>query len=235
MTNKIIQEAMELALTAHEGQKYGNLPYSIHLFNVVETVKELRDGYAEDNEVAAAWLHDSLEDTTLTAEEISKRCGEEVTRVVSLVTNKGKSRKEHMALTLPGVVKDPIASVIKIADRVSNVRFCATKQDRKMFDMYAKERDEFFFYMSKSKYIPQVAFRTLESAYRSFPEEEPIKKREKKQDKKEVSISIPQDGPAIITQSAINIGDMRRIVYNADGNTSTTTWPGWRWESSVSF
>lgn len=90
MNQTIVQIAQELATRYHQGQfrritpGQQPLPYIIHPAKVVYYLKKYG---IEDEEVhAAGWLHDTVEDTALTLEEIEETFGKRVARMVHAVT-----------------------------------------------------------------------------------------------------------------------------------------------------
>ena len=69
----MIDKAKEFAIKAHGNQKYGKLPYEYHLQQVVSKLMLWRDFNAfpiTDEYIAVAWLHDVLEDTDVSCEQI---------------------------------------------------------------------------------------------------------------------------------------------------------------------
>lgn len=114
-----LQQAQTFARRAHEGQKYGTDPYIVHLQAVEQVMR--RFGVTEDALLAAAWLHDVLEDTNVTQEALSQVFPASVVVPVSLVTEpKGKNRIERHAATYPRIKSDPRAILLKLADRIAN-------------------------------------------------------------------------------------------------------------------
>lgn len=92
----IVQKAKLLALRAHKDQKYGEFPYSKHLEDVVTTLSTY---YPEDSlsetVLAAAWLHDTIEDTGWTFQAIFEEFGRHIARIVFACTDEpGANRKE---------------------------------------------------------------------------------------------------------------------------------------------
>lgn len=111
----IVERARETAAIAHRGQyrRDGVTPYLEHPAMVARRVA--------DDPVAAsvAWLHDVLEDTDQTAEELLRNGipVEVVDRVVLLTKQKGMEYEVY----LERVKADPIARRVKIADMLSNL------------------------------------------------------------------------------------------------------------------
>ena len=115
MNSNFVLIAENLARTAHQGQfrRDGTMPYITHPQKVAERVSG--DDFAE----AAAWLHDVLEDTTTTIEDLhAAGIPEEVTEVVSLLTKKeGVEYEQYLA----AIAVHPIARRVKIADMITNL------------------------------------------------------------------------------------------------------------------
>jgi len=124
----IILRAFEVGAQAHEGQtrKTGE-PYILHPVAVARILANMRMDYGS---VAAAILHDTLEDTPLTREEIESRFGEEITELVDGVTklDKMKFRTRHEAdaesfrKLMLAMSRDLRVIFIKLADRMHNMR-----------------------------------------------------------------------------------------------------------------
>lgn len=121
-----------------KGQTYGVLPYTHHLQDVEQTLRSF--GETRPELLAAAWLHDVVEDTDVKLRDIEENFGEEVARLVGAVTSEaGANRKTKNALTYPKIRETgPDAVRLKLADRLSNVRHGGGSAK-----MYAKEHAEF--------------------------------------------------------------------------------------------
>src|SRR6478609_6503316 len=124
----LIAQAYELAAAAHEGQlrKTGE-PYIHHPLSVARIVAELG---LDDVTVAAALLHDAVEDTGLALADIESEFGAEVARIVDGVTKLDRvefdSREAQQAASmrkmLVAMAKDLRVLIIKLADRLHNMR-----------------------------------------------------------------------------------------------------------------
>lgn len=137
-----MEERAEIfALKMHGDQKYGNKPYAYHLRAVVEVLR--RFGHEDPTLIAAAWLHDVLEDTDVTSEELSREFGSAVVDCVERVTTEpGESRKERFRATYPKIRASAHALTVKLADRIANVE--ASKTDSAdLLAMYKKEYQGF--------------------------------------------------------------------------------------------
>lgn len=122
-----IKRAIQFAARKHEGQMRREtepLPYITHLFSTALLVAE---GGADDDVVAAALLHDTLEDTDTTREEIAAAFNERVARLVESVSEikeggekvAWKERKKRYLANLEKAEDDAV--LIAIADKIDNI------------------------------------------------------------------------------------------------------------------
>jgi len=123
---RLISEAALLAARRHSGMARkgrGNEPYINHLAEVANLVSEATAG-ADAELVAAGWLHDVIEDTDTTREELADRFSVRVAALVAEVTDDMSMPKdERRRLQVVGAPhKSPDAKLIKIADKISNIR-----------------------------------------------------------------------------------------------------------------
>lgn len=138
--------AWGFAAVAHYGQKYGTEPYIRHCEDVAGlvwlAVEEIPSRPAPPI-VQAALLHDTLEDTDVTYEQLVDLFGEEVGGIVEKVTDEpGKNRKERKTRTLPKIATCQDAITVKVADRLANVRNCWATKSPLLF-VYHKEYPAF--------------------------------------------------------------------------------------------
>jgi (p)ppGpp synthase/HD superfamily hydrolase len=121
----LAREAYEFAAEAHTGQlrKGGDSPYIVH---PVEAARLLEaEGVADDELLAAAFLHDVVEDTDHSIEEIRERFGPAVGGLVEALTEDKsiepyEARKEHHREQVE--VAGERAAMIYAADKLANVR-----------------------------------------------------------------------------------------------------------------
>ena len=133
--------AQKIATEAHGDQKYGEKPYTDHLAAVRLVLQDF--GYEDEDDICvAAWLHDTLEDTKYTAEEMECSFGPQVTKLVWAVTGIGKTRKERNADAYAKLQQHPAAIPLKLADRISNAENSARDNPR-LLAMYRSEYPEF--------------------------------------------------------------------------------------------
>jgi guanosine-3',5'-bis(diphosphate) 3'-pyrophosphohydrolase len=122
---RLISEAAELAARRHNGMARkgrGSEPYINHLAEVANLLSSATDG-ADAELVAAGWLHDTIEDTETTREELARRFSERVASLVVECTDDMSlakaERRRRQVVDAPH--KSPGAKLIKIADKISNI------------------------------------------------------------------------------------------------------------------
>jgi (p)ppGpp synthase/HD superfamily hydrolase len=123
---RLVSEAADFAARRHTGQQRkgrGNEPYVNHLAEVANLLSIATDG-TDAELVAAGWLHDTIEDTATTHRELAKTFGERVAALVVEVTDDMTLPKEErrQKQIVDARKKSPGAKLIKIADKISNIR-----------------------------------------------------------------------------------------------------------------
>ena len=123
---RLVSAAADLAARRHNGMARkgrGNEPYVNHLAEVANILTEVSDG-TDAELVAAGWLHDTVEDTGATREELAEKFGARVAALVVEVTDDMSlpktERRQKQIEDAPH--KSPGAKLIKIADKISNIR-----------------------------------------------------------------------------------------------------------------
>ena len=125
---EMITKAYRLSEKEHEGQfRSSGEPYFIHPVAVANILADLS---MDDETIMAGLLHDVLEDTDITFDEMEEEFGDEVTKLVDGVTKlkkiSYKSKQENQAENLRKMVlamsKDIRVIIIKLADRLHNMR-----------------------------------------------------------------------------------------------------------------
>jgi len=145
---KRIKDAFELAREAHKKQfRKSGEPYILHPIAVARIVAEELELGA--NPIIAAFLHDVVEDTDYTLDDIRKRFGDDVAFLVGVVTKKKKDRYERSKQVdnyqqiLESVQFDVRALLIKLADRLHNMRTLDSMRPDKQMKI-AGETDYFY-------------------------------------------------------------------------------------------
>ncbi len=137
----MVEKAFILCVTAHEGQKRrSNEDYYIHPFNVAKKIVSLG---LDSPSIAAALLHDVVEDTEYSLDYIRESFGEEVALLVDGVTKIGRlnfsSKEQQQAESLRKMLiamgKDIRVIIIKLADRLHNMRTLDAMPEQKQRDI----------------------------------------------------------------------------------------------------
>lgn len=138
---RLIEKAFDVADKAHEGQlRRSGEPYVIHPVAVACILVEL----GMDSEcLCAALLHDVVEDTDVTIDEIKKGFGEDVARLVDGVTKLGRvplttrevQQAENVRKMLLAMAEDVRVIIIKLADRLHNLRTISFMPEQKQRDI----------------------------------------------------------------------------------------------------
>ena len=147
----LLRKAYALARTAHEGQfRKGGDPYIMHPVAVATIIAE--DFMMDANSVAAGFLHDVVEDTDTTIDDIRREFGDDVAFLVQVVT-KLKShapgqadlakQENNFRQLLDSMRRDIRAVLIKLADRLHNMRSLGSMQPVKQMKI-AGETDFFY-------------------------------------------------------------------------------------------
>lgn len=135
-----LERALLVAERAHSNQTYGIYPYMYHIKQVVGIAETY--GFSEDIIVACA-LHDVLEDSDISHNDIKKHFGSVVADIVYRVTDElGKDRKSRKEKTYAKIKGSRNASLVKACDRLANVLY-SKEYNKSMFEMYKNEHDRF--------------------------------------------------------------------------------------------
>jgi guanosine-3',5'-bis(diphosphate) 3'-pyrophosphohydrolase len=124
----IIRKAWDFCLEHHKGQlRASGEPYVLHPLEVALVLAEMK---LDSTAIAAGLLHDAVEDTPVTTEDITVRFGEQVAHIVEGVTkidkiqfaNREDRQAENVRKMLLAMVSDVRVVLIKLADRLHNMR-----------------------------------------------------------------------------------------------------------------
>ena len=194
-----VRDAYALAAEAHKEQrrKTGE-PYIIHPIAVARIVAEELELGA--NPVIAAFLHDVVEDTDYTIEDIRERFGDDVAFLVGVVTKQKKDKYEkskqvdNFRQILASVQYDVRAILIKLADRLHNMRTLDSMRPDKQMKI-AGETDYFYaplanrlgLYHIKSE-LENLSFRYR--CPREYAEIEALLEQEKEENKEKLNAFV---------------------------------------------
>lgn len=137
--------ALTLAHYMHREQKYGDLPYMAHVYEVVDLVRE-----HGDTALAVAYLHDVVEDTECKIETIQNLFGDYIAACVQILSDPArdtrKERKEAANEKMRNIPKNTpleLALIIKAADRLANISACVRDSKLSLLSMYREEQSAF--------------------------------------------------------------------------------------------
>jgi (p)ppGpp synthase/HD superfamily hydrolase len=143
--SELIERAAAFARQAHAHQrrKYTNEPYEIHLGAVAGLVRSVG---AEPEAQAAAWLHDVVEDTEVTLEEVRREFGEHVARLVDELTDVSRredgNRAARKTVDREHLARASVeAQTVKLADLIDNAR-SITEHDPRFAKVFLAEMAE---------------------------------------------------------------------------------------------
>lgn len=123
-----IYRAYQLALSAHEGQfRLTGEPYVCHPLSVAIILAEMR---MDAKGIMAAILHDVIEDTPVTKEQLREQFGDEVAELVDGVSkltqldckSRAEAQAQNVRKMVLAMVKDLRVIMVKLADRLHNMR-----------------------------------------------------------------------------------------------------------------
>ena len=146
---ELIDRAYNLALDAHGNQRrISGIPYILHPTSVACILVELG---MDTQSIVAALLHDVVEDTAYTVSDIEKMFGKEIANLVDGVTKLGKipyssqeeQQAENLRKMLIAMAEDIRVIIIKLADRLHNMRTIECMEPQKRRDK-ARENMEVY-------------------------------------------------------------------------------------------
>ena len=194
----LIDRAYQKALMAHEGQyRKSGAPFITHCIAVAQILAEMN---LDAETIAAALLHDTIEDTNVTSQEILEEFGETihslvvtVTKLAQLPTGETYQRshrdKEYMRKMLLTMGDDVRAVLIKLADRLHNMRTLGYLQSEKRkkiaqetLDIFAPLANRLGIWQFKWE-LEDLSFRFLNTGeYQRIAERIASKRQEREED-----------------------------------------------------
>jgi len=171
---QLVRKAYERAASAHDGQH--RLSGEDYVNHPLEVAAILADLELDAETISAALLHDTVEDTNLTADEVQREFGPEVARLVDGVTKLGRislrndqqQQAENIRKMMVAMAEDLRVVLIKLADRLHNMRTLAPlaepkrrKISRETLDIYAPLAHRLGIGQIKWE-LEDLAFRNLE-------------------------------------------------------------------------
>jgi GTP diphosphokinase / guanosine-3',5'-bis(diphosphate) 3'-diphosphatase len=214
---QMVRKAYERAANAHTGQR--RLSGEEYVNHPLEVAAILADLELDAETIAAALLHDTVEDTALTADEVEREFGPEVARLVDGVTKLGRialrsdqqQQAENIRKMMVAMAEDLRVVLIKLADRLHNMRTLdplpevkRRKISRETLDIYAPLAHRLGIGQVKWE-LEDLAFRNLEpEAY-----EDVVKRIARKRNDRE---SLVSDLREILARELEKVGIQAEIT-----------------------
>ncbi|MBW2038265.1 MAG: bifunctional (p)ppGpp synthetase/guanosine-3',5'-bis(diphosphate) 3'-pyrophosphohydrolase [Deltaproteobacteria bacterium] len=195
----LLEKSYVFSAKVHQGQvRLSGEPYLIHPLEVAGTLAKMRLDVAT---VATGFLHDTIEDTLTTLEEIRENFGDEIAQLVDGVTKisqmsfqtREEQQAENFRKMILAMVKDIRVILIKLADRLHNMRtlhFLAPQRQREIgqetLDIYAPLANRLGIDWIKTE-LEELSFRYLEpQAYKELSRKVAKTKKERERYVEEV-------------------------------------------------
>lgn len=153
-----LRQVLQFATDAHQGQeRAGGDPYITHPIRVANIVKQYKDSHNIDALIAAAYLHDTIEDTDTTHEALHDLFGGLVASLVLELTSdleqiKKMGKKNYLAQKMAHDMSS-YGLVIKLADRLDNVKDIATAKTPEWRAKYRAETEHIMSYLEQNRIL----------------------------------------------------------------------------------
>ncbi len=173
----IVGRAFQLAYELHKGQtRASGEPYILHPVQVASLLRDLDGGSAM---IAAGFLHDVVEDTSVSLEEIEAKFGSQVRQLVEGVTklsklnfdSKAERQAENFRRMFVSMSKDIRVIVVKLADRLHNMRTLEHLPRHKQM-LIARETREIFAPLANRLGIGQFKWELEDLAFKYLETEQ---------------------------------------------------------------
>lgn len=136
----VVFKARLIAEEAHADQRYGDHTYDYHLYQVAQMVKDCIHMIPEEfreKAIAAAWLHDIIEDTTVTKEDLLEHGFDE--QLVNSVVRLTKQKDIPYEVYIDSIRYDVVARFVKLCDSSCNLMNSINDRRIKNINKYTKQ------------------------------------------------------------------------------------------------
>jgi hypothetical protein len=151
------EQALQFATKAHAGQtRSGGDPYITHPMRVAASVEQYKQSHNLEAIIDAALLHDTVEDTDTTHEDLEALFGGLVASIVKELTSDPEQIKKvgkAAYLSHKMATMSSYALVIKLADRLDNVKDIATAKTPEWRAKYKSETEQILNYIEKNRVL----------------------------------------------------------------------------------
>ena len=221
----LLASAFDFAYQLHEGQfRATGEPYIIHPIAVADL---LRDIGASAGVIAAGFLHDVVEDTDVTAEDIEQHFGAEVRALVEGVTKLGgihftnhtEAQAENLRRMFLAMASDIRVVLVKLADRLHNMRTLGALKPEKQ-QRIARETREIYAPLANRLGIGRLkweledlAFKILEpEAFRDV-QQQVATKRSEREERLGVTVQLLRDRLAAVGLDGVEVSGRPKHLY----------------------
>ena len=221
----LLASAFDFAYQLHEGQyRASGEPYIVHPVAVADL---LRDIGASAGVIAAGFLHDVVEDTGVTPEEVEEHFGAEVRSLVEGVTklggihfnNKTEAQAENLRRMFLAMASDIRVVLVKLADRLHNMRTLGALKPEKQLRI-ARETREIYAPLANRLGIGRfkweledLAFKILEpEAYRDV-QQQVATKRSEREERLGVTVQLLRDRLAAVGLTDCEVSGRPKHLY----------------------
>ena len=224
-TEALLAAAFDFSYQLHEGQfRASGEPYIIHPIAVADL---LRDIGASAAVIAAGFLHDVVEDTQVTPQEIEEHFGAEVRALVEGVTklggihftNKTEAQAENLRRMFLAMASDIRVVLVKLADRLHNMRTLGALKPEKQ-QRIARETREIYAPLANRLGIGRfkweledLAFKILEpEAFRDI-QGQVASKRSEREERLGVTVQLLRDRLAAVGLASCDVSGRPKHLY----------------------
>ena len=157
MLNEDAKAALKYATKAHAGQtRSDKTPYITHPVRVAKNIEQYKKSHNLDALISAAYLHDTIEDSDTTFEDLEKMFGGLIASLVKELTSdkekiKELGKTEYLIQKMNGMTSWALA--IKLADRLDNVSDLKTAKNPGWGQKYKKETEEILNRIEKGRVL----------------------------------------------------------------------------------
>lgn len=130
-SNDLVVLAKTLSKTFHRNQKYGLEDY--FKYHIKGVVKSLKLHNYTDNYIIVAYLHDIVEDTSVSLETVRNLFGPVIATAVASLT---KRENEPREMYITRCASNPIARVVKLHDAMFNANNCLKNKNKQKYNEY---------------------------------------------------------------------------------------------------
>ena len=173
----VVCRALDFAYRLHDGQcRASGEPYILHPIAVASILKDLGGSNAM---IAAGFLHDVVEDTDVTCEQIEEKFGKEVRQLVEGVTklsklsfeSKTESQAENFRRMFLAMAQDIRVIIVKLADRLHNMRTLEHLRPEKQV-LISRETREIFAPLANRLGLGQIKWELEDIAFKYIEPEQ---------------------------------------------------------------